>query len=443
MTRTELNRLYPRAVNRITQLIRINTDQAAHEKQLADALYKRTFNLQVGLLALALVLFAATATGLVRIINRPLQLASQLASAITQGRLNNRVADVSRDEFGDLLQNLRTMDAKLTSIVRDVRESSSSVHEAATQIAIGNDDLSNRTQEQAANLEETASSMEEMTATVKLNSENVGMASQLARGAREQAQHGGEVVSRAVQAMDDIGRSSTRITDIVGLIDEIAFQTNLLALNAAVEAARAGEHGRGFAVVASEVRTLAGRAGNAAKEIRGLVADSIECVQRGTELVGQSGQTLVQIVDGVTKVTDLVAEIAAASAEQSVGIDQVNGAVMRMDNVTQQNAALVEEAAAASQAMREQAGRLMEQVAFFRVQSQAQDESAASMATQGEDGRGGVNMTVAPVNSAASTARGKTRGEPAGATIKPMKKMKLAVAAGDSRAIDASAWKDF
>jgi len=209
--------------------------------------------------------------------------------------------------------------------------------------------------------------MEEMTSTVKQNAENASHANQLARGAREQAERGGEVAGRAIVAMRDINVASRKIADIVGLIQEIAFQTNLLALNAAVEAARAGEQGRGFAVVATEVRNLAQRSAGAAKEIKGLIEDSAEKVRSGSELVDQSGKALAEIVESVKKVTDIVAEIAAASQEQSAGIDQVNNAVMQMDEMTQQNAALVEEAAAAARAMHEQAGELTRQVGFFKL----------------------------------------------------------------------------
>jgi methyl-accepting chemotaxis protein len=289
-----------------------------------------------------------------------------LATRIANGDLG---ADDGGRSFasGSLLDELVRMRTRLTGIVGEVQHGSQAVSTAAQQIAKGNDDLSQRTQEQASSLEETAASMEEMTATVKQNAENAGHANRLAGSAREQAEHGGQVAAQAVAAMVEINASSRKIADIVGLIDEIAFQTNLLSLNAAVEAARAGEQGRGFAVVASEVRSLSQRSAAAAKEIKALINESVERVQAGSVLVDASGAALSDIVDSVKKVTDIVAEIAAASQEQSSGIDQVNRAVTQMDEVTQQNAALVEEASAAARAMQEQADELRRQMMFFQL----------------------------------------------------------------------------
>ena len=278
---------------------------------------------------------------------------------------------------GSLLDALVRMRARLTAIVGEVQHGSQAVSTAAQQIAKGNDDLSQRTQEQASSLEETAASMEEMTSTVKQNAQNASVASQLASGAREQAERGGAVVAQAVQAMGQISASSRKVVDIVGLIDEIAFQTNLLSLNAAVEAARAGEQGRGFAVVAAEVRILSQRSAAAAREIKALIGESVERVQVGSQWVDESGVALTGIVEAVKKVTDIVAEIAAASQEQSAGIDQVNRAVMQMDEVTQQNAALVEEASAAARAMQDQAGALRQQMTFFRLGGAAAEAAPA------------------------------------------------------------------
>jgi methyl-accepting chemotaxis protein len=249
-----------------------------------------------------------------------------------------------------------------------VKQASTDIVVASKEIAIGNTNLSQRTEEQASSLEETASSMEEMTGTVKQNADSASEARQLAEANRERAILGADVVTKTVDAMNEINQSSTRIGDIISTIDGIAFQTNLLALNAAVEAARAGEQGRGFAVVASEVRSLAQRSADAAKEIKGLIEDSVGKVKVGAQLVDESGKTLEDIISGTQKMADIVAEIAAASIEQASGIDQVNNAVTQMDNMTQDNAALVEEAAAASRSMEEQAQVLMQQVNYFKLQ---------------------------------------------------------------------------
>ena len=291
-----------------------------------------------------------------------------LVAAANQGDLTRRI--VTEGKAGLMVKiggGINDLTDNLSGLVSQVKAAALAVSRGADEISQGNANLSQRTEEQASSLEETASSMEEMTSTVKQNADNAAQANQLGVAARDQAERGGAVVAKAVKSMADINDASKKINDIIGVIDEIAFQTNLLALNAAVEAARAGEQGRGFAVVASEVRNLAGRSATAAKEIKGLIQDSVRKVDEGTNLVSQSGATLEQIVTAVKKVTDIVAEIAAASNEQSAGIDQVNKAIMQLDEMTQQNAALVEEASAASQSMADQARGLNESMQRYRV----------------------------------------------------------------------------
>ncbi|MGC1550722.1 MAG: methyl-accepting chemotaxis protein [Rhodanobacter sp.] len=357
----------------LSSLLKVNADQVSEHYDLAQKRYPMVLTLIGACILFGLFVMAAIVVYLQRTIARPLRHAAEVAGEITNGHLNQQLVIRSNDELGMLQHALQAMSDKLVEIVSSVRDNSVGVSTASQQIARGNDDLSQRTQEQASSLEETASSMEEMTATVKQNAENAAQANRLARGAREQAEQGGKVVMETVAAMRDIDASSRKMADIVGLIDEIAFQTNLLALNAAVEAARAGEQGRGFAVVATEVRSLAQRSAAAAKEIKTLIGESGERVRVGSALVDRSGQSLAEIVDGVKKVTDIVAEIAAASQEQSAGIDQVNHAVSQMDEMTQQNAALVEEAAAAARAMQEQAGELTRQMRFFHLGDEGSD----------------------------------------------------------------------
>ncbi len=292
---------------------------------------------------------------------------SRVLGAMSEGDLTETIDNDYSGLFGKIRHDANATIEKLTEIVGQIQESANTVKTGTDEIAQGNADLSRRTEDQAASLEETASSMEQINATVRQNAENASQANQLAKAAREEATKGGEVVQRAVDAMAAINTSSTRIADIVGVIDEIAFQTNLLALNASVEAARAGEQGRGFAVVASEVRNLAGRSATAAKEIKELIKDSVEKVNQGSELVNESGKSLEQIVNGVRKVTDIVGEIAAASQEQAAGISEVNKAVAQMDGLTQQNASLVEEAAAASESLGVEANNLSELTLFFNT----------------------------------------------------------------------------
>ncbi|HJV59937.1 MAG TPA: methyl-accepting chemotaxis protein, partial [Albitalea sp.] len=274
-------------------------------------------------------------------------------------------------EVGQLLTALRTMQHNLRAVVGEVMTGAQSVADASTQIAQGNLDLSQRTEEQASTLEETASSMEELTATVNQNAENARQANALAATASQVAGKGGEVVQAVVRTMNGISDSSRQIADIIGVIDGIAFQTNILALNAAVEAARAGEQGRGFAVVAGEVRNLAQRSAEAAKEIKALIGASVDRVESGAKLVADAGQTMQEIVGSVQRVTDIIGEITAAASEQSDGISQVNASVVHLDRMTQQNAALVEQGAAAAGSLKDQAGKLAQVVSVFRLESAA------------------------------------------------------------------------
>ena len=321
----------------------------------------------LGLLIAALAIGMGLAITMGRIIAAPLQDAVGIARRVAGGDLGAEISVHSKDETGQLLQALQTMNEGLRQVVGQVRNGTDSIATASTEIATGNLDLSRRTEQQATALEETASALEELTSTVKQNTDNARQANQLAMAASGVAARGGGVVGEVVQTMEAINDASNRIVEIISVIDGIAFQTNILALNAAVEAARAGEQGRGFAVVASEVRSLAQRSASAAKEIKQLIDDSVSKVGAGTTLVRQAGSTMSEVVESVKRVTDVVSEISAASTEQSVGIDEINRAVSQMDEVTQQNAALVEQAAAAAQSMQEQAAGLANTVSVFKL----------------------------------------------------------------------------
>ena len=323
----------------------------------------------MGALLLALVLATAVfiSWSLSRSISRGINTALVAAQSIGEGDLTHRVSTSSKDEIGQLLQALSTMQGNLVNIVGQVRQGTDTIATSSSQIAAGNMDLSSRTEEQASSLEETAASMEELTSTVKQNADNARQANQLAVTASSVAIRGGSVVSQVVGTMGAINTSSRKIVDIISVIEGIAFQTNILALNAAVEAARAGEQGRGFAVVAAEVRNLAQRSAAAAKEIKTLIDDSVDKVQEGSTQVAEAGKTMDEIVDSVKRVTDIMAEITAASQEQTSGIEQINQAITQMDQVTQQNAALVEEAAAAAGSLQEQASNLSQVVSVFKL----------------------------------------------------------------------------
>ncbi|MBT9540514.1 methyl-accepting chemotaxis protein [Thiobacillus sp.] len=341
----------------------------AHSEEASEIAADAKFNM---ILTIIIASLAALAIGglLMRMITKPLTLAVDLANKVAEGDLSFHLDDVARDnEFGRLLVAQQLMERKLADIVGQVRTGTDTITVAAREIATGNADLSSRTEQQASSLEETASSMEELTSTVKQNAENARQANQLVQSTAEVAVKGGNVVGQVVDTMASISESSRKIADIIGVIDGIAFQTNILALNAAVEAARAGEQGRGFAVVASEVRNLAQRSAGAAKEIKSLIEDSVGQVESGGKLVGEAGKTMGEIVTSVKRVTDIMGEIAAASQEQSAGIEQVNQAITQMDDVTQQNAALVEQAAAAAMSLQEQADVLAQAVSVFKLDS--------------------------------------------------------------------------
>lgn len=317
--------------------------------------------------AIAVLIGVTLAAWITRSITVPINRAVQVAETVAQGDLTQRIEVTSLDETGKLLGALRAMNDSLRKLVGDVRAGSDMIATATGQIAAGNIDLSARTEEQAASLEETASSMDELTSTVRQNAENATQGNMLAQNASDVAARCGDEVGRVVHTMREISESSSKMTDIIGTIESIAFQTNILALNAAVEAARAGELGKGFAVVATEVRTLAQRSASAAREIKELIDESVNRVQTGESQVNDAGLTIDEVVSAVRRVTDLMSEITAASHEQHQGIEQVNQAVVQMDQVTQQNAALVEEAAAAAHSLQEQASNLVAKVGVFRL----------------------------------------------------------------------------
>ncbi|PEI02271.1 methyl-accepting chemotaxis protein II [Pantoea agglomerans] len=329
--------------------------------------YSRSITIVIATLAVTLLMIILVWNVMRSVLLRPLRQSIEHIQHIARGDLTQPVEITVRNEIGELLTSLQHMQQELARTVRTVRDGSEAIYTGASEISIGNNDLSSRTEQQAASLEQTAASMEQLTATVKQNAENARQASKLALTASETAQQGGKVVDGVVTTMKEIAGSSKKIADITSVIDGIAFQTNILALNAAVEAARAGEQGRGFAVVAGEVRSLAQRSAQAAKEIKGLIEDSVSRVNTGSVLVESAGDTMSNIVSAVTRVTDIMGEIASASDEQSRGIDQVGLAVTEMDRVTQQNASLVEESAAAAAALEDQASHLKQAVSVFNI----------------------------------------------------------------------------
>ncbi|WP_213765416.1 methyl-accepting chemotaxis protein [Caballeronia sp. dw_19] len=353
--------------DRSGELERMQADQARSRYETAQDRFHTILAIAALGLLIGLSMAAFAWHALRKSIAGPLDEATRHFRAIADGDLSRHIEVRSRDEMGQMMEDLRMMQSRLRDAMVAVRDGAQSISTATSQISAGNTDLSQRTEEQAASLEETASSMAELTSTVRQNADNARQASELARVAAGVAHEGSDVVSKVVTTMGEINASSRQIADIIGVIEGIAFQTNILALNAAVEAARAGEQGRGFAVVAAEVRTLAQRSASAAKEIKTLISESVNRVGNGTELVGRAGTTMTEINDAVRRVTDIMAGIAAASEEQSDGIEQVNKAVSQMDEVTQRNAALVEQAAAAAVSLEEQATRMSDVVGVFQL----------------------------------------------------------------------------
>jgi methyl-accepting chemotaxis protein len=356
-----------KAASSIDALVRMNEAQAKASFDDAARHYSRTEDTCAAVVAVSFLLLAVVGFLLTRAVIRPLEKARGLAVSIHGGQLNNKVAVDGTDELADTLRALSGMDEQLSGTVISIRDIAEQLDATATEIAKGIDDLSQRTQEQASSLEETAASMEELSATVEQNANGANEASRMARRVFESSTHGHSVSLEASNAMAEISGASERIGEIIVLIDEIAFQTNLLALNAAVEAARAGEQGRGFAVVANEVRALAGRSAAAAKDIKALVGDTLTKVGAGSTLVARTADSMSAIARDAQSVNDVISTIAAASSEQSAGIGQVNNAVVALDEVTQQNAALVEEASAASKTASDLASELLRRVQFFRL----------------------------------------------------------------------------
>ncbi|EDR2896563.1 methyl-accepting chemotaxis citrate transducer [Salmonella enterica subsp. enterica] len=372
----DMEQVYDQWLSQNAQLIKLASDQ----NQSSFTQMQWTLGI---ILLIVLIVLAFIWLGLQRVLLRPLQRIMAHIQTIADGDLTHEIEAEGRSEMGQLAAGLKTMQQSLIRTVSAVRDNADSIYTGAGEISAGSSDLSSRTEQQASALEETAASMEQLTATVRQNTDNARQATGLAKTASETARKGGRVVDNVVNTMNDIAESSEKIVDITSVIDGIAFQTNILALNAAVEAARAGEQGRGFAVVAGEVRTLASRSAQAAKEIKVLIENSVSRIDTGSTQVREAGETMKEIVNAVTRVTDIMGEIASASDEQSKGIEQVAQAVSEMDSVTQQNASLVEESAAAAAALEDQANELRQAVAAFRIQKQPRREALPTPLSKG------------------------------------------------------------
>ena len=405
--------LAPTVTQSVAALRKLQVENARREYEEATQRFAMLRNVMIAAILLGLAAAAAAGALLVRAVYRQLggepAYAAQVVAAIAAGDLGVTVATRPGDQ-GSLLHAMKAMQQMLAKTVGNIRRSSDTIATASGEIATGNMDLSARTEQQAGSLEETASAMDQLTATVRQNADNAQQAKQLAMAASGVAAQGGQVVGQVVETMCAIDSSSKKIVDIIGVIDGIAFQTNILALNAAVEAARAGEQGRGFAVVATEVRSLAQRSAAAAREIKGLIDDSVEKVEAGGHLVAQAGSTMEQVVASVQKVADIVADISAASNEQSAGIGNVNQAIIQMDQVTQQNAALVEQAAAAAGSLQDQARTLAQEVSVFRLDGMQQAAPASLALAKSGTAAAARGRLQAPVAS---------RREPVGAAALP------------------------
>ncbi len=432
---------YIEMVKNLDSLVEAEKRKAEKMFEQAHASYTTAWITMLALAIAAVIVSLLVATGQARWIVSRLSRAMSSAEALARGDLTHRTASDSKDEVGQMLGALSNSTEQLARLVGSIRGITESVKVASGEIARGNQDLSARTEEQASSLEETASSLEELTSTVRQNAENARQASQLAADASGAAGKGGNVVQKVVETMDGITASSRKISEITAVIDSIAFQTNLLALNAAVEAARAGEQGRGFAVVAAEVRNLAQRSAAAAKEIKGLIEESVGRVQSGSQLVSQTGAAMEEIVGAVKRVNEIIGAITTASQEQSMGIDQVNQAMAQIDRVTQQNAALVEEAAAAADSLQDQASQLVNEIVVFKLDDAAGHSRAAAIAAPAAKlaaiAKPAVPKEQPAVGHTPAPARKERRAIPASPSVPPVKPQRR------YRTKDEGDWKEF